>query len=125
MFKSLHDELPTTEEWLASLAYRKTDDEFKKIGDPICDGIIFPKCPLLFDINDEPYKHMYIFFTHMGLPVKHVGHSVRVDHVFIQLDDARNMFTSDLMKNLHKAVCVLTLKTYRALLKKGYDHKKD
>lgn len=68
-FKSLRDKLATTEEWLASLAYCKTDDDFKKIGDPICDAIIFPKCPLLFDIGNKPYKQMEIFFTDMGLPV--------------------------------------------------------
>jgi hypothetical protein len=55
-FKSLKDNLVTTEEWLASLAYCKADDEFKKIGDPLCDAIVIPKCPLLFDFSKDPYK---------------------------------------------------------------------
>ena len=125
IFKSLYKKLPTTEEWLVSLAYCKTNDEFKRIGDPICDGIIFPKCPLLFDKKKEPYKQMEIFFTRMGLPVKHVGHSVKADYVFIQLDDARNMFTSALMKSLRNTVSVLTLRTYLALIKKGFNEEND
>ena len=100
-----------------SLAYCKTNDSFEKIGEPICDAIVFPKCPLLFDSENEPYKQMQLFFTKMGLPVSFVYQAAKSDCVFIQLEDARNAFTDDLMMNLRKAVSVLTLRTY-AILKK-------
>lgn len=119
-FKLHYDKIASTEEWLTSLAYCKTNDDFEKIGDPICDAIIFPKCPLLFDFNNKPYKQMEIFFTDMGLPVSLVCQSVKSDYVMIQLEDARNMFTADLMRNLRKAVSVLTLRTYVVLRKQGY-----
>ena len=60
-FKQHKEKLVTTEAWLKSLAYCKTDgiaDEFKKIGEAICDAIIFPKCPLLFKDKEKPFKKM-------------------------------------------------------------------
>jgi hypothetical protein len=82
-FKLNRKKLATTEEWLASLAYCKTDDNFEKIGDPICDAIIFPKCPLIFDETKKPYKQMEIFFTDMGIPVSLVCQAAKKDCVFI------------------------------------------
>ena len=35
-----------TEDWLLSLVPDfKHDGQFEKIGNPICDGVVFPKCP--------------------------------------------------------------------------------
>jgi hypothetical protein len=95
------------------------------VGDPICDGIIFPKCPLIFDVKKKPYQQMEIFFADMGLPVSYVGQAVRSDCVFIQLNDARNAFTAQLIECLRLAVSVLTLKTYITLIKKGFSEEKN
>lgn len=119
-FKLYKEKIATTEEWLASLAYCKTEDEFAKIGDPICDAIIFPKCPIIFNAAKKPYKKMEIFFTDMGLPVSLICQAAKKDCVLIQLEDARNLFTADLVKNIRKAVSVLTLRTYFILKKKGH-----
>lgn len=60
-FEGHKDKLPATEDWLRSLSYCKDNNkEFKKVGLPICDAIIFPKCPLLFP--KEPFKSMKRFF---------------------------------------------------------------
>ncbi len=37
-----------TEDWLQSLDYCGNNGEFKKLGEPICDAIIIPKCLHLF-----------------------------------------------------------------------------
>jgi hypothetical protein len=63
---------------------------------------------------------MEIFFTEMGLPVSLVCQAAKKDCVFIQLEDARNLFTVDLIRNLRKAVSTLTLRTYVIMRKKGY-----
>jgi hypothetical protein len=54
IFKTLKDNLATTEKWLASLAYCKSQHDFKKVGKPICNVMIFPKCPLLFSPKNKP-----------------------------------------------------------------------
>jgi hypothetical protein len=58
-FVAHKDKLMTTEAWLESLACYKTYDEFVKVGVPICDAIVLPKCSLLF--KDEPFKAMKKF----------------------------------------------------------------
>ena len=47
-FEEHKTKIVTTEGWLNSLTYYKSDTRFEKVGVPICDAIIFPKCPLLF-----------------------------------------------------------------------------
>jgi len=97
--KENRDKLPTTEAWLASLAYCKTNDNFEKVGDAICDAIVLPKCPLLFkeklvpSSKETPFKKMQDFLVQIGLPVSLVCQAVDKDCVFIQLEDARNSFT--------------------------------
>jgi len=62
--KQNRDKLPTTEAWLESLGYCKTNDKFEKVGDAICDAIVLPKCPLLFkekvvpSSKETPFKKM-------------------------------------------------------------------
>ena len=53
------DKLVTTEEWLKLLACYKSDGTFEKVGEPICDAIILPKCKFLFP--KEPFKSMKAF----------------------------------------------------------------
>lgn len=55
-FKDHKAKLVTTEDWLESLSYCKTDDEFIKVGVPICDAIVLPMCPLLF--KNKPFEEM-------------------------------------------------------------------
>ena len=60
-FKQHKHKLVTTEAWLKSLTYCKADgigDEFKKIGEAICDAIIFPEFSLLFKDKEKPFKKM-------------------------------------------------------------------
>jgi hypothetical protein len=97
--KKNREKLPITEAWLASLAYCKTNDNFQKVGDAICDAIVLPKCPLLFkeklipSSKETPFKKMQDFLIQMGLPVSLVCQAVDKDCVFVQLEDARNSFT--------------------------------
>jgi len=97
--KENRDKLHTTEAWLASLAYCKTNENFQKVGDAICDAIVLPKCPLLFKEKlvpsgkETPFREMQDFLIQMGLPVNLVCQAVDKDCVFVQLEDARNSFT--------------------------------
>lgn len=50
LFEENKSKLRTTEEWLESLYdYRTPDKDFEKIGNPLCDALILPKCLHLFD----------------------------------------------------------------------------
>lgn len=109
------DKLVTTEDWLRSLSYCKTDDEFMKVGAPICDAIVLPKCPLLF--TKEPFNEMKKFLIEEGLHVKLVYQGVRKDTVFVQLSESRNAFTLELVNKLKSIVKKLVEKTREALSK--------
>ena len=74
-------ELVATEDWLNTLAYCKCDEEFRKISEPICDAIIFPKCEELFP--KEPFKSMKAFLTQMKIPVNAVCQAVKKGCIFI------------------------------------------
>ena len=113
---------------MASLAYCKTNDNFQKVGDAICDAIVLPKCPLLFkekvipSSKETPFKKMQDFLVQMGLPVSLVCQAVDKDCVFVQLEDARNSFTAELLGNIRSAIAHLIIKTYILLRWNGYKH---
>ena len=126
--KQNRDKLPTTEAWLESLGYCKTNDKFEKVGDAICDAIVLPKCPLLFkekvvpSSKETPFKKMQDFLVQMGLPVSLVCQAVDKDCVFVQIEDARNNFTAELLGNIRSAIAHLVIKTYILLRWSGYGH---
>lgn len=64
------DQVNATEDWLQSIKYCKANDEFIKIGMPICDAIVLPKCPLLF--KEKPFQAMKEFLIEEGIHVKSV-----------------------------------------------------
>ena len=55
-FSEHKSKLVTTEDWLRSLEYCKSNSEFIKVGVPICDAIVLPRCPLLF--KEKPFESM-------------------------------------------------------------------
>jgi hypothetical protein len=64
-----------------SLEYCKANDNFIKVGEPICDAIVLPMCPLLF--KENPFKSMKEFLIEQGIHVKSVYKGVKKDTVFV------------------------------------------
>jgi hypothetical protein len=60
----------------------------------------------------------------MKIPVRLVCQAVGEDYVFVQLEESRNVFTSELVTNIRKAMATLILRTYYKLLKKRCSFKK-
>jgi hypothetical protein len=104
-FVEYKDKLVTTEDWLNSLSCYKSNEEFTKVGVPICDAIVLPRCPLLF--TNEPFKEMKKFLIEEGLHVKLVYKGVRKGTVFVQLSESRNAFTLDLTVKLKNIIAKL------------------
>jgi hypothetical protein len=108
-FNEHKDKLVNTEDWLHSLAYCKSTDEFQKVGRPICDAIVLPKCPLLFP--ETPFKSMETFLIQHGIHVKSVYQAVKKDCIFVALSESRNEFTPELVAKLKSAIMTLRRKT--------------
>ena len=65
---------------------------------------------------------MQDFLVQIGLPVNLVCQAVDKDCVFIQLEDARNSFTVELLGNIRSAIAHMIIKTYILLRWSGYEH---
>ena len=51
----------------------------------------------------------------MGFPVLVVCKAAKDEHVFIQLEDVRNIFPPELLRNIRAALSTFTLRTYAIL----------
>lgn len=58
---------------MKSLAQCQSDEDFVKLGDPICDAIILPEVPLIFGTGEDRYGKMKVFLLEHKVPVQHVG----------------------------------------------------
>lgn len=76
--------LVTTESWLETLAYCKSEDDFKKVGKLFFDGFNIPKCSMLF--NKKPYKQIMQFFKKYGIYINSVSPSHYPGFIFVKLE---------------------------------------
>lgn len=100
-------QLMTIEGWLATLAKRCESNKLEALGVPICDAIVYPRCPSIFgdDINEHD-KQLAIFLKFYGLPIRSVGNVATNDNAaaFVYLLDSANTFTTELITNLDRSL---------------------
>ena len=78
------------------LAKECSKSELKVLGGPICDGIIYPRCSLLFGENIKEHDaKLSIFLKSHYIPVRSVGNAATNDRkvAFVYLLDSDNQFT--------------------------------
>jgi hypothetical protein len=76
---------------------------------PICDAIILPLCPLVFG-EENHHTNMQAHFVEFNVPVGVVANAKKKGFALLCLDDAKNHFTNDLMRNLKAAIEALGMK---------------
>jgi len=84
------------ERWLQILVEQCPKSELKALGGPICDGIIYPRCPLIFGENIKEHDtKLAIFLKSHYIPVRSVGNAATNDRkvAFVYLLDSDNQFT--------------------------------
>lgn len=91
------------EEWLLKLSLQSEKSELKAVGDPICDAIVYPRCPLIF--GNDVQKHdqeLMLFLKSNGIAVRSVGSTATSDPTaaFVYLLDSDNHYTAELMMKL-------------------------
>ena len=61
----------TIEEWLIKLkGYQPEGFELTKLGFPICDAVVIPRCPLIFGADKKQHdSNMKIFLLSHKIPV--------------------------------------------------------
>jgi len=91
LFKNNKDKLLIVEDWLKSLEKFKSELPFTRIGRPICDAIIIPKCPDVFG-SESHHSNMKNFLRSHKLPVANLTNARTNDCVFIGLEDGMNEF---------------------------------
>ena len=65
--------LRKNEEWLQELGMKsKCDDDFEKLGDPICDGFRLPECPMVFGVGKERFVEVKKWLVSSKVPVESV-----------------------------------------------------
>jgi hypothetical protein len=65
--------LRKNEEWLKELGNNsKSNDNFEKLGDPICDGLRLPECPLVFGYGKERFSEIKKWLASFKVPVESV-----------------------------------------------------
>ena len=83
------------------------------LGHPICDGIVYPRCPLIFgdDIREHDLKLAVHLKSHC-IPVRSVGNVSTNDKslVFVYLLDSDNEFTAELIANIERSLEELAMK---------------
>ena len=105
-------QLATVEGWLTTLSEQCERRELEALGVPICDAVVYPRCPLIFgdDINEHD-KQLAIFLKSHYIPVRSVGNVATCDEsvAFVYLLDSDNAFTVELVKNLDNSLNNLAL----------------
>jgi hypothetical protein len=101
--KANKDKLASVEKWLAGLTQGNARQELKQLGDPICDAIVYPRCPKLFgeDITEHDSKLMLFLKSH-SISVRSVSNTSNSDPTtaFVYLHDSDNKYTSLLIEKL-------------------------
>ena len=100
-------QLGKVERWLQILAKECPKIELKALGGPICDGIIYPRCPLIFGENIKEHDaKLAIFLKSHYIPVRSVGNAATNDRkvAFVYLLDSDNQFTRQLIENLDNSL---------------------
>lgn len=91
------------EEWLVTLAKQCDASKLTPVGPPICDAIVYPRCPLVFgnDIKKHDHELMLLLKSH-GIAVRTVGDTAKSDPTvaFVYLLDSDNEYTAELMSKL-------------------------
>jgi len=90
-----HDKLTTVDHILQKLDFFKTNDPFKKVGVPFCDGVIIPKVREIFDteekVKDHLSKYGLFVFKAKNANAKNTKDN---DRWFIRFYDSHAQFTS-------------------------------
>lgn len=106
------DHLATVEKWHETFAECE-QSALKQLGEPICDAILYPRCPLVFgdSIKEHDIK-LKVFLTDHGIPVRVVVYKANKDKdvAFVYLTDAGNVFNPDLISNLNNSLAELAEK---------------
>ena len=92
---------------MRKLAEQCQKSELKTLGGPICDGIIYPRCLLLFGENIKEHDaKLAIFLKSHYIPVRSVGNTATNDSkvAFVYLLDSDNQFTKHLVQNLDNSL---------------------
>jgi hypothetical protein len=101
------------EGWLTTLSQQCERSELKALGAPICDAIVYPRCPLIFgdDIKVHDEKLAVHLKSHL-IPVRSVGNVSTNDITiaFVYLLDSDNKFTTELIDNLDQSLEELAAK---------------
>lgn len=81
----------------------KGSTELTALGVPICDAIVYPRCPLIFGNDMQKHdRELMLFLKSHGISVRTVGNTAKSDPTvaFVYLLDSDNEYTAELMMKL-------------------------
>jgi hypothetical protein len=99
--------LAEIEGWLLLLSQQCKKTELKALDDPICDAIIYPRCPLIFGEDTKEHDgKLKIFLIDHSIPVRLVTNVATNNETdaFVYLMDSENKFSPELINKLNESL---------------------